>query len=227
MGAGAKFPFGYNLQAAVDSDHQIIVANSLHKNQSDQGALNSILDQIENNCGKQADTIMGDCGYNSLENLKDVTSRGADPLIPIATEYHETPIQTSEQISKGDFCMAKKELNLTTRRSDGYLGFRKIPVFCEDCEHQKECKLFKLKNFAILDDTDRLFFNKHLSKCRTEEFKEQYRFRKAIVEPVFGNIKNKGIRIYYRGNKSVKTWWTIVCMAHNLEKITGHTAKTA
>jgi hypothetical protein len=48
-----------------------------------------------------------------------------------------------------------------------------------------------------------------------------YNKRIAIVEPVFGNLKNKGLdRFTLRGKKKVNTQWQIFSLVHNIEKIT-------
>jgi len=47
-----------------------------------------------------------------------------------------------------------------------------------------------------------------------------YNKRIAIVEPVFGNLKNKGLdRFTLRGNKKVNTQWQLFSLVHNIEKI--------
>lgn len=58
-------------------------------------------------------------------------------------------------------------------------------------------------------------------KLRTKSGYEVYRFRKAIVEPVFGQIKEaRGFRRFsMRGIEKVKAEWTLVCMTHNLLKL--------
>jgi Transposase DDE domain len=47
-----------------------------------------------------------------------------------------------------------------------------------------------------------------------------YNKRIAIVEPVFGNLKNKGVdRFTLRGKKKVNTQWQLFSLVHNIEKI--------
>lgn len=58
-----------------------------------------------------------------------------------------------------------------------------------------------------------------LTRSRKKDYKEVYRRRKVIVEPVFGNIKNKGIKIFVTGKEKVERWWKMACTAHNIEKI--------
>jgi len=47
-----------------------------------------------------------------------------------------------------------------------------------------------------------------------------YNKRIAIVEPVFGNLKNKGMdRFTLRGKRKVNTQWQLFSLVHNIEKI--------
>lgn len=58
-------------------------------------------------------------------------------------------------------------------------------------------------------------------KLRTTEGHNTYKMRKAIVEPVFGQIKEvRGFRRFsLRGLSNVKAEWSLVCLAHNLLKL--------
>lgn len=59
------------------------------------------------------------------------------------------------------------------------------------------------------------------AKLKTEAGRNLYRMRKAIVEPVFGQIKEwRGFRRFsLRGKEKVQAEWRIVCAAHNLRKL--------
>ena len=69
------------------------------------------------------------------------------------------------------------------------------------------------KNLSVADRMRR--------KLRTKAGQEIYRFRKAIVEPVFGQIKEerKFRRFSLRGLVKVESEWTLVCLTHNLLKL--------
>lgn len=70
---------GYNAQAAVDGAHQIIVAQALSDNASDQAELVRLVDGIKTNTGRKPREISADVGYCSeanLEALKDRRIRG-------------------------------------------------------------------------------------------------------------------------------------------------------
>ena len=52
------------------------------------------------------------------------------------------------------------------------------------------------------------------------EAKEIYKQRKIIVEPVFGQIKNRGFRRFsLRGKEKVEGEFSLVCATHNMKKI--------
>ncbi len=62
-------------------------------------------------------------------------------------------------------------------------------------------------------------------KLKTKAGKAAYKRRKAIVEPVFGQIKTANLdfdQFSYRGLEDVQSEWSIVCMVHNLLKIYRH-----
>ena len=58
-------------------------------------------------------------------------------------------------------------------------------------------------------------------KLKTEKGRALYKMRKAIVEPVFGQIKAaRGIRAFLlRGLEKVRAEWKLICATHNLLKL--------
>ena len=58
-------------------------------------------------------------------------------------------------------------------------------------------------------------------KLRSPEGHAVYKMRKAVVEPVFGQIKERrGFRRFlFRGLKKVEAEWHIICLTHNLLKL--------
>jgi|SRR5689334_8400212 transposase len=66
---------GYNCQAAVDADSQIIVAQKVAPNGSDVHELTPMVKQIRANLKRQAREISADAGYSSEYNLKQLKRR--------------------------------------------------------------------------------------------------------------------------------------------------------
>ena len=58
-------------------------------------------------------------------------------------------------------------------------------------------------------------------KLKTGPGRAVYRMRKAIVEPVFGQIKERrGFRRFsFRGTAKVRAEWKLICLTHNLLKL--------
>src|SRR6202034_1101792 len=63
---------GYNAQAAVDGDHQIIVAQTLTNSSSDQAQLAPLLNVTRANLGRNPDEVSADAGYFSDANLRTI-----------------------------------------------------------------------------------------------------------------------------------------------------------
>jgi hypothetical protein len=61
----------------------------------------------------------------------------------------------------------------------------------------------------------------HGNQAQTCRPAQPLRFRKQIVEPVFGQIKHaRGFRQFLlRGLENVKAEWALICTAHNLLKL--------
>ena len=59
------------------------------------------------------------------------------------------------------------------------------------------------------------------TKLRTAAGYAIYRMRKAIVEPVFGQVKQvRGFRRFsFRGKVKTGAEWSLVCTTHNLLKL--------
>jgi transposase len=66
---------GYNAQAAVDAESQVIVAQSLSNSSSDAHQMIPLLEQIRSNLNQQAKEISADSGYCSELNLKALVKR--------------------------------------------------------------------------------------------------------------------------------------------------------
>jgi len=66
---------GYNAQAAVDAEAQIIVAHGLVAGTSDQDQLTPLIDGIEDNLGRKPREASADAGYCSEANLAVLAER--------------------------------------------------------------------------------------------------------------------------------------------------------
>ena len=219
------FMFGYNLQAAVDEKSQIIVAAELHHKATDYQSLPNLLQQTNENCGANPEQVLADLGYKSAENVIVVEQSNSTPIIAVGSgENVDIDTEFLEQVEptgnlKEYRCMNGKILRGYTKKQTGHTEFSIPREFCKGCAFAESCKAYGKKTIAIPSEEKRQAMQRLHSSSRTQEFKDDYKRRKAIVEPVFGNIKNKGLKIFVKGKKKVAIWWQMACTAHNIEKI--------
>jgi transposase len=165
-----SFLQGYNAEAAVDSEAQIIVAADVTQQTNDKQQLVPMVQQVVNNLlGQRPEKASADSGFYSKEALEHESLEGIDLYVPAGRQKHGT----------------------------------------------EELPPSESKTGAIsISDQMR-------AKLQSPEGREVYRMRKAIVEPVFGQIKEaRGLRRFLmRGLEAARAEWNIICMTHNLLKL--------
>ena len=87
---------GYNAQAAVDGEAQIIVAQGLTASASDHAQLIPLIDGIEQNLGRTPKEASADSGYLSEANLEALSGRGIAAYIATGRAKH--PADTKRRI---------------------------------------------------------------------------------------------------------------------------------
>jgi transposase len=88
---------GYNAQAAVDAEAQIILAHSLTPSMSDQDQLVPLLDEVKNNLGRTPKEASADAGYCSEANLEALAARGIGAYL--ATGRAKRPAEGKRNIT--------------------------------------------------------------------------------------------------------------------------------
>jgi len=219
------FMFGYNVQAAVEEKNQIIVAAHLHNKATDYQALPALLEQTSENCKQAPSEVLADLGYKSADNIIAIEEANALPIVAVGTnESVAVDVEFFEQVQPTGrpneySCMRGTVLSAYPRKKNGRTEFSLRKGYCNGCAFSSSCKAYGKSQISIPSEKQRTALVRLHNRSKTEEFKEVYKRRKAIVEPVFGNIKNKGIRILLKGRDKVSTWWQMACTAHNIEKI--------
>jgi len=108
---------GYNAQAAVDAQEQIIVAQTLSNNGSDQAQLAPLLDGIKANLGGNPREVSADAGYCSAANLRTVSRRRIKGYIATGRQQHGNKSATAKRWAKPGSLVARMSTKL---RRAGY-----------------------------------------------------------------------------------------------------------
>jgi DDE family transposase/transposase-like protein DUF772 len=171
----------YNAQAAVDGDHQVIVAADLNTNAADVGNLMPMTEQTVANTGVIPDEVLADAGYSSTANLDDA----ADYTAACGTEFFIAPGRR--------------------RRDDPAPVAPRGRIPADATAKQRMAR-----------------------KLATKRGQAVYARRKAIVEPVFGQMSTlqNAKHLLLRGFEQARGEWLLLAACHNLRKLHGHIGVT-
>ena len=108
---------GYNAQAAVDAERQIIVATEVFAAQNDAPFLDEMLGQIRANTGRQARELSADFGYLSDANLRACARRHVEPYIATGRLRHDDGQPTEPRLHGARVVAMHEKLRRAGRRS--------------------------------------------------------------------------------------------------------------
>src|SRR5208337_2542600 len=103
-----SFLQGYNAQAAVDGEAQVIVAAEVTQQTTDNDQLLPMLEQVEQNVGARPQAVSADSGYWNPEQVEKVQARGIDLHVATGKQKHG---ETSKPIRE-DTTYSGPELSL-------------------------------------------------------------------------------------------------------------------
>ena len=181
-----EFIQAYNCQAAVDSEHQIIVEISVTNQAPDPEHMIPVFSKLHENQMELPKITTADTGYWSEENAAWCEQNAVDAHIATKRDKHgESPQSPTPDTSEGN------------------------PPPPQPSELKKPPE--KIPHKARM-----------AAKLATREGKAVYKRRKAIVEPVFGQIKagsRQLSRFLLRGLEKVEGEWALFCLTHNVLKM--------
>ena len=91
MKSGDGFVQGYNCQAAVDAEHQIIVAQAVTNQPPDVEHLIPMVEKVVQNCEAIPEKWSADAGYFSEQNVVEILKWKIDPYIATGRRKHDEP----------------------------------------------------------------------------------------------------------------------------------------
>ena len=234
MGKKGAFDYAYNAQIGVDGDAQIIVGQHVSQAPNDQREVGRALGELEASSGRLPETMSLDNGYYSGENLGALSDRGVEAYI--ATDRGEKPAATGVDgggriLVKADFrydeerdgfhCPGGQFLALRRVDAKGRREYRGEAEVCAACAYHDRCCRSKSGAARTVTSDGREPLRRAMNERMSRpESRAIYSRRKAIVEPVFGQIKNTGFRGFgVRGKSKVDGEFSLVCAAHNVKKM--------
>jgi transposase len=124
---------GYNAQAAVDGDHQVIVAIGVSNQPSDAVHLLPMLERIQASTGRVPEALIADAGYCSTANLEACEQRGLAAYISTSRQQHgQRPRPSRGPAPRGLDARGRMERKLRSVAGQAIYALRKTivePVF--------------------------------------------------------------------------------------------------
>jgi transposase len=231
MKVSGKKEYGYNGQIVVDSSNQIIVAEDVSQDESDNDLLTEMIDQEKETLGEVAEETLADNGYFKGEQLSKAEEKGYEVLVD-ASSYHAS-IGARGKFKKDQFkyikeedvvlCPYNKHLVFYKEEYNKKRTFKYRVYICKDykdCPFRDLCSKNKKGRTIRLNPNEKAI-NNQIEKQKDLEKKNLLSKRKHIVEPVFGTIKEvMGFRRFtVTGLGKVQVQWAMVCLAFNLKKL--------
>src|SRR5680860_747898 len=162
---------GYNVQAAVDAEHHLIVTHEVTMSGSDRGQLVKMSKQARSAIEGEEITVVADRGYYSGEQLLECSNSGIiayvpKPLTSSGTKRGFFIKQDFIYDAKNDvyICPAGQQLTKGAHRSDRQsteVNFYRHLTACSNCRLKPRCTTEKLRRIrrweheAVLDDIER------------------------------------------------------------------------
>ena len=233
------YDYAYNAQAAVDREHGVIVAADLTTVAPDVGHLPGLLGRVRalravaEIAEQTPTTASADAGYFSADNAAE-DGAGIDLLIAAGRDdpaaRNKAGVWSADRFGYDAgrdvwACPADKLLarQVTPPGATGrpvqhrYLA---DPADCASCPLRARC-LKPGEARRTLDARRRRPAGAMRLKLRRPDARRRYARRKAIVEPVFGQLKHaRGFdTLSLRGLALATGEYLLACLAHNLGKL--------
>ena len=216
---------GYNAQAAVDSQHHLIVTHEVTNQGHDRAQLSNMAAQAKAVLAVDELTVVADRGYYSGEQIKTCEEAGIRTYLP---KNETSGNQAKGYFGKRDFiyhsqddeyeCPAgERAVYRFTREEKGKQIRRYWSSACVGCSMKSKCttgkerRISRWEHEAILDTVE----------ARLEQAPEMMKVRRSTVEHPFGTIK------YWMGSthfqmktlKHVSTEMSLHVLAYNMKRV--------
>lgn len=207
----------------------IITAIDAVKDAADNNQMVPMLDQARENTGKKANYSLIDAGFYSGINLADSAKREMTVVMPDPQErilqnpYHKDNF-SYDRITDTCICPEGKHLRFSfmeVKNKFSVMVFRSSGAVCRKCKAFGICTKSEKYGREIRIGPFDKYLKKHRKWMATEEAKAIYSYRKELIEPVFGIIKEQmGFRRFLlRGWQNVRAEAVMIATAFNLRTL--------
>jgi len=216
---------GYNVQAAVDAEHHLVVVHDVVTTGSDRGQLSSMAFKAREATGEQSLQVLADRGYFAGEEIRACEQAGIHTFVPKPMTSNS---KAQGRYSKLDFTYIAKD--------NEYLcpAGQRLPYRCSSVENDmkintywcSQCKSCPQKSKCTTGNERRVRRWEHeevldTMQARLDKDPGAMRLRGSTVEHVFGTIKfwMGSVHLLTKGLANVRTEISLHCLAYNMRRV--------
>ena len=216
---------GYNVQAAIDTQHHLIVAHEVTNVGHDRTQLASMGQQAKESLGAQALKVVADRGYFKGEELKACEEARIETYLP---KPQTSGSQAKGRFGKRDFvykpdddeyeCPAgDRAIYRFTREEDGKTIRRYWSSACTGCALKAKCTTGNYRRISRWEHEDVI----ERAQARLDKHPQMMRIRRQTAEHPFGTIKGWAGPQHFKTKtlKHVSTEMSLHVLAYNLKRV--------
>lgn len=216
---------GYNVQAAVDTEHHLIVEHEVTNVGSDRGQLSKMAKKARVALAAEELTVVADRGYYKSEELLACHEAGITTYVP---KPETSGAQAAGRFARRDFhydektdsyrCPAGDRLIWRMkRRESGLMLHRYWSSNCQSCSLKSRCTPSKQRRVSRWEHEAVL----EAAQKRLDQDPGKLRLRKQTIEHPFGTIKAWMGSSHFRMKtlKHASTEMSLHVLAYNLKRV--------
>jgi transposase len=216
---------GYNVQAAVETEHHLIVAHEVINVGNDRAQLSPMAEKAKDALGVDELDVVADRGYFDSEEILTCEQAGIAVTLP---KPQTSGAKAEGRFTKQDFryvadedvyiCPAGERLTYRYTREEAGLAIRRYWTnVCPDCPMKALCTTGKERRVSRWEHEEVL----EAVQRRLDENPEAMRQRRETAEHPFGTIKAwmGATHFLIKRIKNVRTEMALSVLAYNLTRV--------
>jgi transposase len=216
---------GYNVQAAVDTQHHLIVAHEVTNIGNDRAQLSGMSERARDAMGHEGLTVLADRGYFAGEEILACERAGITPLVP---KPQTSGAKAAGRFGKQDFiylpevdeyrCPAGERLTWRCNSVENGMTIRAYwASTCQTCPMKAQCTTGKERRIKRWEHEHVV----DVMQRRLDLKPDAMRVRRRTAEHPFGTIKAwmGATHFLTRGLRRVSTEMSLHVLAYNMKRV--------